>query len=472
MVSTEIRQGTTINVTPIWETTSVRILYMLVLLAPPLAGQALPPPPPPVDELPGAGRPVAREMHQARREALLDRIGVGVIAIPAAGRHTPRAAVSQDSDFRQDDYFFYLTGIETPEAWLLLGAFPGGERQVTLYLPARDPSREQWMGVGLGPGDVAAVLTGIGDVRELDQTAFESDILTALNRTGGVLHSVVARRAPNHPLIEAWMQGSSEVHSIVPSIDSMRVVKDSAEVAALRRAAQITAEAHKAAMRAVSPGMFEYQLEATIEYTFRDLGADRVGFPSIVGSGPNSTILHYDSNRRQMQAGDLVVMDIGAEYGQYTADVTRTIPVSGHFTERQRALYDLVLGAQLAVIDAIKPGKTIRELQQLAREYMQENSGDMCGTQGCAQYFIHGLSHWLGMRVHDVGDYRMPLEPGMVFTVEPGLYISEENLGIRIEDDVLVTEDGCEVLSVAAPKTIRDIEELMRAAGGSGPSRR
>ncbi len=450
----------------------MRMLCMMALLATPLVAQTLPPPPAPVSDLPGAGRPVAREALSLRRGALLDRIGVGVIAIPAAGRHTPRAAVSQDNDFRQDDYFFYLTGVETPEAWLLLVGLPDGEHEVVLYLPARDPSREQWMGIGLGPGDVAAALTGIADVRLLDPTILESDLQAALERSGGLLYSVLPRRTPNHPLVEGWLLGPNEVHSILPSLDSLRAVKDAAEIRALRRAAQITAEAHRAAMRVVSPGMYEYQLEATIEYTFRFMGADRVGFPSIVGSGPNSTILHYDANRRRMQDGDLVVMDIGAEYGQYTADVTRTIPVSGEFTARQKALYDLVLSTQLTVIDSVRPGMTLRQLQRLAREHMQANSGDLCGPQGCAQYFIHGLSHWLGMRVHDVGDYGMPLEPGMVFTVEPGLYIPDEDLGIRIEDDVLVTSDGCEVLSAAAPKTTADIEELMKTGTESGPSRR
>jgi Xaa-Pro aminopeptidase len=243
----------------------------------------------------------------------------------------------------------------------------------------------------------------------------------------------------------------------------MRVVKDETELAALRKAIHITTEAHKAAMRAVRPGVYEYQIEATIEFTFRNLGADRVGFPSIVGSGPNTTILHYDVNRRRVQEGDLVLADIGAEWGQYTADVTRTFPVSGRFSDRQKDIYNLVLGTQLAVIDAIKPGVTIRDLSMIARNYMSAHSGALCGMQDCSQYFIHGLGHWLGMRVHDVGDYTMPLQPGMVFTLEPGIYIPGEELGVRIEDDVLVTETGCEVLSVNAPKTVEEIESLMNS---------
>jgi Xaa-Pro aminopeptidase len=181
-----------------------------------------------------------------------------------------------------------------------------------------------------------------------------------------------------------------------------------------------------------------------------------------VGSGPNSTTLHYDANRRQTQPSDLVVMDIGAEYGQYTADVTRTVPVDGHYTDRQKEIYQLVLGAQQAAIDATKPGVTIGELSQIARRYIQEHSGTLCGGESCNRYFIHGLSHWLGMRVHDVGDYSMPLAPGMVFTIEPGIYIAGEQLGIRIEDDILVTPTGAEILSAGAPRTIEDIERLMQ----------
>jgi Xaa-Pro aminopeptidase len=402
---------------------------------------------------------VAIEAHRARRDALLDRIGTGVVAITAASQNDLERQVIQDNDFRQDDYFFYLTGIETPDAWLLLSASDDGERDVVLYLPRRNPAREQWTGRKLGPGDDAVRLTGIADVRRLDMDGFGRDLDRALSRTNAPLY-VTARTLESGV---GWLKGRAE--DVTPILDSMRLTKDPAELAALKRAIHITTEAHKAAMRAAHPGMYEFQLEATIEYTFRNLGADRVGFPSIVGSGPNSTVLHYDVNRRKMEPGDLVVMDIGAEYGQYTADVTRTIPVSGKFTARQREVYDLVLNTQRAALEAIKPGATVGELNQVARRYLARNSGSVCGSQSCERYFIHGLSHWLGMRVHDVGDYSVPLEPGMVLTIEPGIYIPDENLGIRIEDDVLVTEDGYEILSVGAPKTIAEIELLMQSSG-------
>jgi len=195
-------------------------------------------------------------------------------------------------------------------------------------------------------------------------------------------------------------------------------------------------------------------------------GADRVGFPSIVGSGPNSVVLHHDRNRRRTEEGDLVVLDIGAEVGYYTADVTRTFPVSGVFSQRQRKIYELVLATQQAVIDSVRPGITVLELEQIARRFMRGHSDRLCGSSTCDRFFVHGLSHWLGMDVHDAGDYSRPLVPGMVLTIEPGIYLSEEELGVRIEDDVLVTETGHEVLSAGAPKSVEEIEALM--AGGSG----
>jgi Xaa-Pro aminopeptidase len=214
-------------------------------------------------------------------------------------------------------------------------------------------------------------------------------------------------------------------------------------------------------MAAARAGMWEYEIEALIEYTFRKNGAERVGFPTIVGSGPNSTTLHYDRSRRQTQAGDLVVADIGAEFGYYTADVTRTFPISGKFTDRQRAIYNLVLATQQTAIDSVRPGMDISRLNQISRTYMREHSGTLCGKDTCDRFFPHGLSHWLGMDTHDAGDYARKFEPGMVLTVEPGIYLPQEGLGVRIEDDVLVTAQGHEVLSAAAPRQAVDIERAM-----------
>ena len=254
------------------------------------------------------------------------------------------------------------------------------------------------------------------------------------------------------------------VAQLAAAMAALRVIKDADEVRRLREAGTITGGALSEAMAACRPGMKEYELETIIEAGFHRRGAERLGFPTIVGSGPNSTVLHYDLNRRAMEAGDLVVLDVGAEYGYYTADVTRTLPVSGSFTPRQRALYELVLGAQLAAIDSIRPGAPFAALERVSRAYMRAHSGTLCGAQTCDRFFVHGISHWLGMDVHDVGSYATTLQPGMVLTVEPGIYISGESLGVRIEDDVLVTPDGHVVLTRDAPKDPADIERLMQSA--------
>jgi Xaa-Pro aminopeptidase len=246
----------------------------------------------------------------------------------------------------------------------------------------------------------------------------------------------------------------------------LRLIKDADEVARLRRSIAITGDGLREAMQIAKPGIYEYELEARVEYAFRRAGAARLGFPSVIGSGPNSTTLHYDLNRRQTREGDLVVMDVGAEFGYQTADITRTIPVSGRFTPRQRALYDLVLGAQAAAIDSVRPGTDIQQLNRVARDYLRTHSDTLCGPAPCDRYFTHGLSHWLGMDVHDVGSYASVLAPGMVLTVEPGIYIPEEQLGIRVEDDVLVTASGREVLSSGIPRAAQDVEAVMR--GGRG----
>ena len=419
--------------------------------------------------------PVPPERLTARRAALLERIGRGVVVIRSADERNMEEH-PQDSDFRQDDDFFYLTGLETPSSWLVLVARESGPDSAILYLPPRDPEMERWTGRKVGPGSEASRLTGIADVRSTERAEELRGWLTspASPARGGRFYFA----APEGPCrgrfctpeaFRALAGADIEVADPRPFLAMLRVVKDEDELRRLRRAIEITTAAQREAMRAVGPGMWEYELEALIEYTFRRQGAERVGFPSIVGSGPNATILHYVQSRRQMKEGELVVADIGAEYGYYTADVTRTFPVSGRFTPRQRALYGLVLGAQEAAIRAVRPGVTIAHLDRIAREYMRANSGDLCRPVTCDRFFVHGLSHWLGLDVHDVGALSTPLAPGMVLTIEPGIYIPEEGIGIRIEDDVLVTATGHEVLSRAAPREPEEIERLMaerRAARG------
>jgi Xaa-Pro aminopeptidase len=244
-------------------------------------------------------------------------------------------------------------------------------------------------------------------------------------------------------------------------LGNLRQIKDADELRRIRRAIEITNESILNVLSTSRPGLWEYEIEALIEYNFRRRGAERVGFPTIVGSGINSTTLHYDKGRRQTVAGDLVVTDVGAEFGYLTADVTRTFPISGHFTDRQRAIYNLVLGTQQTAIDSVRPGMDINGLNRISRTYMKEHSGTLCGAETCDHYFPHGLSHWLGMDTHDAGDYARKFEPGMILTVEPGIYLPEEALGVRIEDDILVTATGHEILSQSAPREAAQIEKAM-----------
>lgn len=411
---------------------------------------------------PAGAVPVAR--LTARRAALLDRIGNGVAIVRSADEKSIEGDYPQDSDFRQDNDFFYLTGLETAGSWLVLIAHDSLPDQAILYIPARDSLQERWTGPTLGPGPDATSLTGIADTRPSGSAKKEiRDLLSAPGtllfypRHGGERDSTFLGELGLTDSLGRAMQ-KRNLRSLT---GNLRLIKDDDEIARMRRAIDITVEAERETMKAVRPGMWEYELEALIEYTFRRRGAERVGFPSIVGTGINSTTLHYDKGRRQSEAGDLVVIDIGAEYGYYSADVTRTIPISGRFTPRQRALYDLVLGSQQAAIDSVRPGVTISQLNGIARTYMREHSGDLCGGPSCDRYFIHGLSHWLGMDVHDVGDYSKKLVPGMVLTVEPGIYIPAEKTGIRIEDDVLVTASGYDLLSKGAPRSAAEIEQLM-----------
>ena len=415
--------------------------------------------------------PVDPALLQARRAALFDRLGTGLAVVSSARLRSIEGDYPQDADYRESNDFFYLTGLESPGSWLVLVARESGADEAILYIPARDEASEAWTGPRLGPDAEAARLTGITDIRPAERALTD---IAALARNGGPLFvetpGADTGRCVGHssddgtcrPLVEQLPGVAlTGARSISSEIAELRLVKDAQELRRMQRAIDITLDAHRAAASAIEPGMWEYQAEATIEYTFRMQGAERLGFPSIVGSGPYSTILHYDRSRRQMEAGDLVVIDIGAEFGYYSADVTRTYPVSGRFTDRQRAIYNLVLGTQQAAIDSIRPGITVARLNEISREYMRANSGDLCGPDGCERYYIHGLAHWLGMDVHDVGDYNRPLEPGMVLTIEPGIYIPGEQLGVRIEDDVLVTPNGHRVMSEGMPRDAASIERAM-----------
>jgi Xaa-Pro aminopeptidase len=418
-----------------------------------------------VPELPGMGRAPDLAATAARRRALLLRIGHGAVVIPAAHERDLETEYVQDNDFRQSNTFFYFTELETQDAWLLMTARGPDSLETVLFLPPRDPSQERWTGLRLGPDSTAARRSGIATVLPTD--SLDRRLRVARFAGGGPIYVPLDGYTRDDRRVLDLTFGGADVRNLRPLADSMRAVKDADEIARLRTAVNISVAGHIAAMQAARPGMYEYELEAALEAGFRRNGADRVGYPSIVGSGPNSTTLHYDVNRRRTQDGDLVVIDAAAEWGQYTADVTRTFPVNGKFTPRQKAIYDLVLGAQQAAFDSVRPGMTMRQLETIARRYMREHSGTLCGEKTCddREYFNHGLGHPIGMDVHDVG-FSRPFQAGTVITIEPGIYLVAESLGVRIEDDVLVTATGGEWLSAGAPRTTDAIERLMRAGAG------
>lgn len=401
------------------------------------------------------------EVLEERRRALLDSLGTGVALVRSASTKDIETSYPQDSDFRQNNDFLYLTGLETPDSWLLLADRPEGGTARVLFVPEPDPDEERWTGEQPGTEEAARV-SGIRDVRhtsEFEEMARSGQLASLAG--DDPLHLPLNGGALADPLVREIAGGSSAPVRDVDSIMAqLRLVKDDFEVEMLREAVAITDRAIEAALRTARPGMWEYEIEAVVEHEFHRAGAERVGFPSIVGSGPNSVVLHYDDSRRETEEGDLVVMDVGAEYSYYTADVTRTFPVSGEFTDRQRALYELVLGAHRAALEAVGPGASVADVERAARSYMRARSDDLCGEATCEEHFVHGVGHWLGMDVHDVGSYSTPFRPGMVLTVEPGVYLPEEELGIRIEDDVLVTEDGHEVLSTA-PREAEAVEAAM-----------
>ncbi len=470
-------------------------LSVLALLSAPLAAQQQPY----VDQLPAAGRPIDAATTAGRRSRLMDRLGDAVVVIPAAHERSaePYGDYPQDTDFRQHNVFFYFSQLEAADAWIVLNARTDGPDEQYLLLPPRNAAQERWTGVKMGPDTLALRLTGFPTVFETTHPAAGAprrgppgspavldSLLTALRARHVPFYVEMDQTTRYEPVIIALRADTVNglvVRSLRAIVDSMRLVKDAGEIASLRRAARISAEAHADLMRAAHAGMWEYEMEAVIEAGFRSRGADRLGYPSIVGSGLNATTLHYDVNRRMAQADELVVVDAAAEYAQYTADVTRTFPAGGRFSPRQKAIYELVLGAQQIAMDSTRPGIEFRRLEQIARGYLRDHSGDLCpsganeppGLTDCGRYMIHSLSHWIGMDVHDVGGYGSPagpmvLVPGMVFTIEPGIYIPSEALGVRIEDDMLVTATGGENLSAAAPRTVADIERVMQRQRASG----
>jgi Xaa-Pro aminopeptidase len=409
----------------------------------------------------------------ARREVLMKKIGKSIAVLE--GEPDTREYIV----FRQDNNFYYLTGMNAPNALLLIDA---SQFQTILFLPPRDNKKEEWEGRRLYPGPEAASQTGVSEV--LDLSRFGEELQKRKKAVDAVYvsmspHEAVAGsrvRALEHDaarLSNSWDGQLSreaafeknlrvkigrhpEIKDLSPVLDEMRRVKDAQEIQRLREAGRIGALGLKETMRSAKPGFYEYQFAALAEFIFRWHGASEPAFFPIVGSGPNSCIVHYEGASRKTEAGDIVVMDFGPDYRYYASDITRTFPVSGHFSEEQAGIYQAVLDAQKAALAQARPGGTLMEVEEAARKALEHS--------GLEKYLKHGVAHYVGMAVHDVGK-PVALEPGVVIAVEPGVYMPEKNLGVRIEDTVLITKDGYEILSADAPKEIPDIERIMSEIG-------
>jgi Xaa-Pro aminopeptidase len=414
--------------------------------------------------------------YKMRRQKLLQRIKDGVVILVGAREED----LGEVGRFKQKNDFMYLTGVETPAAYMMLtpaGLFPSKSAQETVFIPDRNLYHERWTGPQLGPGKEAEQKFGL---QEVASAATFKERLTAMlsappfkaeaGKTSAKLYTILpgdpnALTVREQEFVQMVRQIAPHVQlaNVSSIIAELRKIKSPAEIALLQKAIDITGEAQQDVAQTIKPGVFEYQAQAALEYAFARNGAERPGFPSIVGSGIYSTVLHYNENKKKIEAGDLVVVDIGAEYSYYTADITRTYPANGKFTPRQRQIYQLVLDAQRAAEKAFKLGhSSLGQLNQVASDVMKASPLRDKQGNSLERYFIHGLGHWLGMDVHDVGDYgNLPV--GSVFTIEPGIYIPEEKLGVRIEDDYLVTEKGLVKMSANIPSEPEQVERLMQS---------
>jgi Xaa-Pro aminopeptidase len=395
---------------------------------------------------PAFGEGIPREEYQARRTQLRKTLD-GVLVLFARADDNLR-------DYIQEPNFLYLTGWRDPGAVLMMTA-----NEEILFLPPRNRTSEIFYGRVIDPND-KDVFEKTGFNAVLPLSSVETTFLRLLEATPKIY-------SERGDALAEKLKGLAPLHdegNATALVAKLREYKSPAELALIQKASDATVAAHLAAWHAMKAGKSEYEIAAVMTNTYFSLGCERSAYAPIVGSGPNSVILHYSANKRRMDAGEVVVMDVAAECGDYATDVTRTVPVNGKFSARQREIYEIVLGAQKAAIAAVKPGmKTGRgegTLQQIAYEYINTHGKDSHGGP-LGKYFTHGLSHHVGLDVHDPAEPGVELKAGMVITIEPGIYIPEENIGVRIEDTILVTDNGCKILSGGLPKEVEEIERLV-----------
>ena len=409
------------------------------------------------------------ERYAARRSAVLGQMEKGSIMVLYSGEGIPRS-MDDCCPFEANHHFFYLTGLRRENMAIVLSR-SAGEDKTMLFIEEAVPSMERWTGKRVTK-DEAKAISGIEDVRYIDS------LPAALGR-------MMVREQVTSAYFDCYRNAMTDVDSYNmmkakafvaaypavtlknahPMLAAMRMVKDEHEIACIQKAIDVTDQGLRRILSTLAPGQMEYQAQAEFEYAIRYHGAEGTAFSTIAGSGINGCMLHYETNHCRMEDGKLLLLDLGAKVDGYCADITRTYPVNGKYSPRQKEIYDIVLGANLAVTKAARPGLTLKQLNEICKQALADGlmaigkieSADQIGT-----YYMHGVSHHLGLDTHDaIAHDEVTLAPGMIITNEPGLYIDEEEIGIRIEDDLLITEDGCEVLSQAIPRMTQDIEALM-----------
>ena len=412
------------------------------------------------------------ERYAARRRAVLDQMEKGSIMVLYSGEGIPRS-MDDCCPFEANHHFFYLTGLRRENMALVLSR-SAGEDKTILFIEEAVPSMERWTGKRVTK-DEAKAISGVEDVRYIDS------LPSALGR-------MMVREQVTAAYFDCYRNAMTDVDSYNmekakvfaaaypattlknahPMLAAMRMVKDDSEIACIREAIDLTDKGLRRILSTLKSGQMEYQAQAEFEYTIRYHGAEDTAFSTIAGSGINGCMLHYETNHCRMEDGKLLLLDLGAKTKGYCADITRTYPVNGKYSPRQKEIYDIVLAANLAVTKAARPGLTLKQLNEICKQVLSDGlmaigkieSADQIGT-----YYMHGVSHHLGLDTHDaIAHDEVALAPGMIITNEPGLYIDEEEIGIRIEDDLLITKDGCEVLSEAIPRTTDEIEALMAQA--------
>ena len=406
---------------------------------------------------------------ELRRSRVLSQMEKGSILVLCSGEGIPQS-MDDCCPFEANHHFFYLTGLRRENMALVLSR-SSSEDKTILFIEEAVPAMERWTGRRVTK-DEAKAISGIEDVRYIDALP-------------GALGRMMARENVTAAYFDCYKNAMTDTDSYNlakakafaaaypavtlknahPMLAAMRMVKDEEEIACIRRAIDLTDKGLRRILGTLAPGQMEYQAQAEFEYAIRYHGAEGTSFATIAGSGVNGCMLHYETNHCRMQDGSLLLLDLGAKKDGYCADITRTYPVSGRYTARQKQIYDIVLAANQEIARQARPGLTLRQLNEICKQKLAEGllaigkieSADQIGT-----YYMHGVSHHLGLDTHDaIAHDETPLAPGMVITNEPGLYIDEEEIGIRIEDDLLITQDGCEVLSAQVPRTTQEIEALM-----------